>query len=176
MLKKMKGGCKMTLDIRKEDIRKKMENKIKEYMDNAQAEAYMINLLDPALSTWEGKQVTKRLITRLRLYIPEDFTLYIRNTYYGIELYIGRGNKNMSVRLCENRKDKTLRMEYVRKENARLYGLLDLYKTYADGKEHLDEWLEEYMKIRKDVVDLKAKMHKYGCEYLIDWSDLRYTI
>lgn len=51
-------------------------------------------------------------------------------------------------------------MEYVRKENARLYGLLDLYKTYADGKEHLDEWLEEYMKIRKDVVDLKAKMHQ----------------
>lgn len=59
MKRKMKGGCKMTLDIRKEDIRKKMENKIKEYMDNAQADAYMINLLDPALIHGKANRLQK---------------------------------------------------------------------------------------------------------------------
>jgi len=152
------------------DLKQQMKEKLKNYMDSATAQAYMINLLDPALATWEGKLVTKRLMPRLRLYIPEDFYLNIVKSYNGMEIRMSKGNKSLTLRLTESRTNKVLRMEYVRKYNKHWYDAKETYDRYAGALAHIDEWFEEYIKIRKGVIDLKADMNKYGCEYLLDFN------
>ena len=166
----------MTRDIRK-NMKEGIDKKLQERIEEATAIHYMINLLDPALTTWEGKQVTKRLITKLQTLIPEDFYLYIHNTYGNrIELCMSRGTKKISVELCDCKDGKTLRMSYVREHNKYLYDQTERYEKATKAKEKVSEWVDEYLAIRQQVVDLKAKMKEYNCEYDIDWTDLRYTI
>ena len=156
--------------------REELKTKLKEYMDNIEATTYMFNFLDPSLASWNGKLITKRLIDRLRLTISGDFNLYIRKGWNGLELTMAKGNKTLTLRLSDGQKRQTLNMDYVRKQNERYYTQLDTYVKYRNAVEHTDEWFDEYMKIRQDVVALKNKMKEFECEYLIDWSDLRYTI
>lgn len=151
-----------------------MKTKLKGYMDSAEATTYMIALLDPALASWNGKQVTKRIIPRLRTYINEDFRLWLRKTYSGMELTMSKGTKTLNVILC-SLDNKTFNMDLFRQKHEYLYKQMEKYNKYAEATVKVNEWYEDYMTIRQDVIDLKAKMNQYECEYLIDWYDLRYT-
>lgn len=166
----------MTRDI-KQDMKQGIDKKLQKRIEEATAVHYMINLLDPALATWEGKQVTKRLITKLKTLIPEDFYLCIHKTYSDkMVLVMSRGTKKINVVLCDTKEDKVLRMSYVREYNKYLYSQVERYEKATKAKENVDKWVDEYLAIRQQVVDLKGKMKEFNCEYDIDWPDLRYTI
>lgn len=171
---KIKKDSIMTKTMFRTRIEQETEKKLKEYMDNCTAYAHMMNLLVPALATWAGKDVTKRLITRLRLYIPEEYYLYLKKGWNGMELVISRGNKSITLALTPTTKDKILRMQFVRDKNKYYFTAKEEYDKYSKGKENLDKWIDRYLEICSKIRDLKKDMGECGCEYLLDF-DLRYT-
>ncbi len=150
---------------------------IKEYKDRAEATAFMFNLIEPTLIAWEGKQMNKRFITKLRSVIGSEYTVYLDVKTYTtrIELTIRRGNKALQVWAADKSNGKKFSMTEFKKNNGYLYNQSEKYQHYTEAEKHIDEWDEEYQKIVSNIKELKLKMKKYECEYLIDWSVLRFV-
>lgn len=155
---------------------KMMNEKLTEYIKENAAVAYVYELVAPILAEWEGKKITKRLQTKMEKAMPGDFHVYISNNYSFIKLCVSKGRRNIQFYLCNTSSDKIFYMDYFNKNNPGLDDIVNRINKYTEGITHTEEWANEYARIRTEAQALKEKMEKYGCQYLIDWQDMRYTL
>lgn len=155
--------------------KEKMTTYIKNYKDDIEVIMYLTNLIEPFLMEWNGKQINKRFTDKLKLFLgPEYYVRLDTSNFSGdIALMISRKKRVLSL-LMANKKNRKFNMDEYKENNKHLFNKSEQYKKYVEAEKHIDEWNTEYEKIQQSVKDLKGKMEKYSCHYIIDWSELRY--
>jgi hypothetical protein len=155
--------------------KEKMFEKIKEYKNYVEVNAYLTNLIEPLLMEWQGKQMNKRFTDKLKLFIGNEYNVYLSVSNYSdvITLVIRRGTKSIELRVA-SKKNRKFDMEKYKKDNEYLINQNENYQKYLNAEKHIDEWTTEYEKIQQNIKDLKKRMEEYSCQYIIDWSELRY--
>jgi hypothetical protein len=149
-------------------------DKIQEYIKSLKADYFIYHTALPVLREWEGKQITKRLVTKMKTVFPEDFVIYLTMDFPYGKLIFRKGRREKIFDLCVVPGNKTFDLTYFFDHNKE-YDYLDKIKKYEEGLRHIDEWIEKYETIVESVSGLKAEMKKYGCEYTIDWGELRFV-
>lgn len=154
--------------------REQMAEKIQEYIKNLKADYFIYHTALPVLRAWEGKQVTKRLVTKMKTVFPEDFVICLMMDFPHGKLIFRKGKRQMTLYLCELPGNKTFDLTYFFNHNKE-YDYLGKIRDYEEGMNHIDEWIEKYEAITKTVAGLKEEMKKYCCEHTIDWGELRFV-
>lgn len=153
-----------------------MYKKIKEYKDIVEVSTYLTNLIEPFLIEWQGKQINKRFTDKLKMFLGQEYTVWLMQSSYSgvITLNIRRGTKTLDLRVA-NKQNRKFDMETYKKDNDYILNKASEYQRYIEAEKHIEEWDAEYQKIRDNIKNLKKNMEKYSCQYIIDWSELRYV-
>ena len=130
----------------------------------------VMNKVMPILVKWEGKQVTKRLITKLEEELT-DFHFYLHKGYFYYELGVSKGSFRMTINLCpiDNKK---FSMESFKEQNIYLLNISKDYDKLVEGKTHVTEWVEKIKKIKKMKEELEKEMGLFNCQYLISVNQI----
>lgn len=150
--------------------RLRVEQKLEEYIKEAEAKSYMIQLLDSVMQKWEGKQITKRIMEHLKLYIPQGFRYSLHRNYAGMSLYFFRGSRVIYPVLCP-RDNKKFSIEWFRNKNKDIYKFITDNEKLKTAYNDMDSWYGEFMDVRENTIKLREKMKLSGCETLFNWGD-----
>jgi hypothetical protein len=151
--------------------KEEMEKDIKERLDVMLTNNHMISLLDEALQEWNGKMVSKRLATHVSSRVGTDYYINLRKGYSDYILTIYRKSRNLTVHLTQNFRDKTFSIDFFREINKWVYKEIENFDKVKAGLEHIDEFINDYNKIKEDVNTLQKKMEGYNMRHSIDWRD-----
>ena len=116
----------------------------------------VFNLAKEALTEYEGKVLNRRMITHLKKFFPEKYSIYWGDSYSWFEINIWGGEipytEKVSIWLCYKSEGvKKFSMDLISK-NGRNYSLLPDYIEKLKNKlENLDKIVGKYESIKKEI-------------------------
>lgn len=150
----------MNTNERKEHYNKIILDKMVELKRNED----VINKVILVLNMWEGKQINKRLITKLEELVP-DFIFYLHKGYTFWELSISRKSYNIRFYLCTH-EDKKFSIDFFKTNNYNLNNT-EKYDKLIEARARINEWVDKLEYIEKMKDDLESEMATYDCQYLL---------
>lgn len=149
--------------------------KLEGYIKRAENNVKYLALVLPVLVQWEGKKITKRLQTKLNKELPE-LRLYLNYQYgsHRLTIYHDHGT-NDPITFYLSRNSDVFNTKEFEKENVSMYHEKDRLKEYIKARNEIKQWSARYGEIVTQLCELKNDMKPFGCEYLIEWEELRYV-
>jgi len=148
-----------------------MKKNITEYINNIKATSLIYSLTYPVLVEWEGKKITKRLVTKMLSVFSSDFHIYLKFEYGFTKLIISK-NERMVIFYIGDDRDKIFYMNYFLENNKGYEGSEEKIQKFTEALENIEKWHTKLEKIHNDVTSLKKEMGEYDCKYIIEWDKL----
>lgn len=148
-----------------------LQKELQETIDKGKEQASLLNNILTHLKPFEGKRITKRIVTHLQAQIPgyvfhlekKDFLEYYELTFWGGKTpYTSR----FSIPLAP-RKETVFHIEHVQVSH---YWFFDTEQIRRLERAILllPEWVSRRDSINKLQKDLKEEMRQFDCHYLFD--------